>query len=104
MCFCEMYIQDGIYKDYLNGWHKRRLRFLNKHGKKFMSGTHSQQNSKNNALSYSNAVLPYGEHINPRSKYGAFETMCDFPGKNIQFSKVVKCFKLLQVIYSCFCY
>ena len=69
-----------------------------------MSRTHAQQNSKNIALSYSNAVLPHGEPINPRSKYGEFETRCDLPDKNIQFSKVVMFFKLLQIIYSCFCY
>ena len=61
-----------------------------------MSVTHVHADAKIISPGYSDAVLLDREHKNPRSNDASFDSMCDFPDKNIKFTKVAVCFKLLQ--------
>ena len=77
-------------------WCKQQLRYIKKNANSLTRGLVEQLNAENISSRYSDVVLPDGEPIHPHAKDASFSNMCDFPDKDINFSKVVMCAKFLQ--------
>ena len=52
-----------------------------------MSESYEQLNAENIKSRYDKVLLPDGELINPRDKYAAFASMCEFPERDIKSPK-----------------
>ena len=84
---CKICIQDGTYQESLNHWYKQQLRYINNRANSLSRVSAEQLNAETIFIRYSDVLLPDGESINPRAKYSAFASMCDFPEKGIKLLK-----------------